>query len=293
MDRLVRHSRALVNQQIFLKIYRQLPARVLGQFDQLLRLPHDYNRTGFDLLKALPKSPTITHFKELLNHHEWLLTIGDPQVLLADISTVKWVQFAEEAKALDANSIRQINPRKRYTLMLCLLRQAQEQAKEALAITFSKTLVKIHKQGALKLEDIRNKQLQKTHHLLTLFSGILADCQQNKPNTKLLKKILERIQENGGAESLQADCAEAAACNTKNYYPLLWPYFAGKRSTLFRLLEILPIHSSTQNNKLIKAMNIMIDNRHKRTAILAVSVITIFEGGLIKVFEGQGLQRFS
>lgn len=276
LDRLVRHTRTFVNRRIFQQVYQQLPANMLSRFDQLLHLPSDYHRTGFDELKTLPKSPTITHFKALLDHHDALLSLGQPRDLLIGITTVKWVQFAEEAKALDANGIRQIHRHKRNTLILCLLRQAQERAKEALAITFCKTLVKIHKHAVSKLEAIRNDQLQKTHLLLTVFSGILVDCQQEKPNNKLLQKILETIQDNGGAEALQAGCEEAAACNTNNYYPLLWSFFATKRGTLFRLLEVLPMHSTTQNHQLILAMTIMMEHRHKRTEFLTVDVDLAF-----------------
>ena len=155
---------------------------------------------------------------------------------------------------------------------MCLLRQSQERAKEALAITFCKTVVRIHKHAALKLEAIRNDNLQKTHNLLTIFSEILVDCKERKSNKKLLGKIMATMQAHGGTDALHAQCEEVVACNTKDHYPLLWPYFSSKRGTLFRLIEVLPLRSSTQNQQLIDAMTVLIEHRHKQAEYLSVDV---------------------
>jgi len=74
INRIVRHVRNLVNLNIFKKITNQLKLdNITATFDQLLLLPSNYNRTEFNSLKKIPKRPTISHLKELIHHHNWLM----------------------------------------------------------------------------------------------------------------------------------------------------------------------------------------------------------------------------
>ena len=70
LDRLVRHSREYVNNSIFKEISIRLTKHIKNEFDIMIQVTTDYNRTGFNDLKKLPKRTTITHFQELLSHHE-------------------------------------------------------------------------------------------------------------------------------------------------------------------------------------------------------------------------------
>lgn len=70
LSRLVKHARFMVNNKIFRNIYQQLKTHQIKMLDTLLEIKPDYNRTGYNGLKQLPKYPTISHFKDLIKHHD-------------------------------------------------------------------------------------------------------------------------------------------------------------------------------------------------------------------------------
>ena len=267
---MVRHTRARVNQKIFNHIYQSLPPSFQEKLEGLITARGQSHRTDYNALKRLPQRPTITHFKELLLHHEWLLLFGELEPYLQSISKIKLRQFAAEAKSLDASDLKKTMPPTRYTLMVCLIHQAQRHAKDALAITFCKTMAKIHKRGTEKLELLREQGLPKTAQLLEAFSDILMDCKEEKSRKRLLTKILKTLDNHGGIETLYHNCTLVSAINSKIYLPLLWDFFASKRTALFKLLRKLSIQSTLANDCLIQAMKIMLANSHRNSEYIAV-----------------------
>ncbi|GAI45104.1 unnamed protein product, partial [marine sediment metagenome] len=77
MDRLVKNVRASVNRKIFNRVYNSLTKKKIKLLNELLKTTPEYRRSGYNQLKSLPKNPTISHFKELLKHHEWLMSFGN------------------------------------------------------------------------------------------------------------------------------------------------------------------------------------------------------------------------
>lgn len=229
LSRLVKHTKSIVNRQIFNDIYKQLNPEQLEILDDLLKLKPGYNKTGYNGLKQLPKKPTISNFKDLIKHHDWIMSLGNFGEYLEGISKIKLQQFAEQSRSLDASDFESFAPSKRYSLIVFLINQSQCRTKDVLAITFCKTMAKMHKKASEKLNEMQEKAREKTFGLLNVFSDILVDCKEHEPDLLLLNSILNKIDNNGGASSLYADCELAKSCNTKNYFPLLWEFYEHKR----------------------------------------------------------------
>ncbi|MBX3709090.1 MAG: DUF4158 domain-containing protein [Gammaproteobacteria bacterium] len=147
INRLVKHTRALVNRKIFKNIFKQLDSNLINMLDDLFFLKSGHSKTGYNSLKRLPKNPTITHFKELLAHHDWLMSFGFVENYLQDISKIKLQQFSAEAKSLDASDFKEMNSNRRYALIICLIHHAQRRAKDALAIMYCRTIGKDAQKG--------------------------------------------------------------------------------------------------------------------------------------------------
>ena len=272
LDRLVKHTRSIVNNSIFNRISKKLTLSETHLLDDLLVTPPESNRSGFNKLKNLPKRATITHFKELITHHHWLMNLGSFLNYFNDISKIKQEQFAAEAITLDASDLSEISPSKRYTLIVSLIHAAQSQAKDAVALTFCKTMRRIHKQGEEKLALLRDQYMEKTHDLLSLFSDVLVNFRDQNLSRHSIKRIKEKLENQGGTEALLISCTEVMAYNTHDYFLLLWPYFHKKRSTLIKMIKELNLGSTTQNELLIQAINIMLDNAHKKSEYLSIDV---------------------
>jgi len=262
LDRLVKHTRSLVNRKIFQRIYQQLDPRFLKALDDLFFVKSEAGKTGYHFLKHLPKNPTITHFKELLEHHDWLMSFGCVGGYLSGISKIKLQQFTTEAKSLDASDFKDMNRYRRYALVISLIQHAQRRAKDALAIMFCRTMAKIHKKADEELILSREQQAEKTKYLLNAFYDVLTACKEEASDTEKTEIIMTRISHHGGIETLYDECEKIIAYQGNSSFPLLWKYFSSKRLTLLRLVRVLKLQTTSQNKSLIEALQIVLINTH-------------------------------
>ena len=142
LDRLVRHGRNLVNQQLFSQVTSQLSEEYQQRLNDLLD-SHSNKRSDYNDLKKLPKKSSRNHLNDLLVHLTWLETLGEVQDLIKPLTASKIKHFAGEAKALNAGELKDITIPKRLTLLLCLIYTAQVQTRDSLVEMFLKQMKKI------------------------------------------------------------------------------------------------------------------------------------------------------
>ena len=87
---------------------------------------------------------------------------------------------------------------------------------------------------------------------------ILIASHESKDNDQIVFSFKNIISKRCGCENLINDCNEITAYNNKNYYPMLWKYFKSHRKTLFEILKILNIGSTTENNSVVEAINYLL-----------------------------------
>jgi hypothetical protein len=166
LDRLVCHVRAKVNQGIFQNVMGHLKTQgLMKNIDELLVVEKGETYSGYQKLKQSPKTLTITNFKEHINHHTWLMSLGIMEPFFKDILKVKLKQFAEEAKSLDIDNLKDLSDQKKYTLVACLLYQAQQVTKDVLGIFVCKTFFSVHKKAKKKLEVLKTQFADQTQDL--------------------------------------------------------------------------------------------------------------------------------
>lgn len=187
----------------------------LPTFDQINRLVK-HTRAIVNSLKRLPKNPTITHFKELLAHHDWLVSFGYVENYLQDISKIKLQQFSAEAKSLDASDFKEMNNNRRYALIICLIYHAQRRAKDALAIMYCRTMAKMHKKANEKLKLLREQEEEKTKRLLGAFYDVLVVCKEDNSPDIMGNNILKTISNHGGIGALHSECEQIVAYHSDN-----------------------------------------------------------------------------
>jgi TnpA family transposase len=268
LNSLVKHTRSLVNRKIFKQIYQQLDANLLKVLDELFIIKPGYSKTGYNNLKRLPKNPTISHFKELLVHHTWLMSFGDINSYVSDIAKIKLQQFSVEAKSLDASDFKDMNEHRRYALIICLIHHAQRRAKDALSIMLSRTMSKMHKKSSDEHESLQKQQEEVTKHLLGAFHDVLAICKEEISPETLGKNVLNTMSNHGGVDVLHNECEQAVAYHSNSYLPLLWKYFTPKRPALLKLAQILKLQSASQDTSLINALHTVLNNSHNKSEYL-------------------------
>jgi len=290
IDRLVKHTRHRVNTGIFNHVYKQLPESLVNKLE---KLTESGTRTAFNKVKELPKSTTITHFKSLLAHHEWLLSFGSMFSYLDGISQIKLKHFSGEAKSLDASDIRNITEAKRYTLIVCLINEMQKQAKDNLILMFIKTMKKIEWKAKKKMESLLDQGKEKTRNLLLLLSDIVTAFgkRTTKKEITLIRKLFS---DHGGQDKILTDCEQAIAYHGESHLPLICQAFRGSRHALFSLIKSLDIKSCTQDNTLIKAKDFLLANEKSKKELLPAEIDISFAPKQWQklILQKQGKERF-
>ncbi|MGC5328636.1 Tn3 family transposase [Brevibacillus sp. SYSU BS000544] len=272
LDRLTRRIRSLVNYRFFNEVLQRLSHDEINLLDQLLVTPEDKRRSAYNDLKELPKSSTKTHFQDLQTRLSWLASLGDIERLLEGVPNAKIKHFAAEARALDIAEIRDFTPPKRYMLLLSMIYRARVTTRDNLVEMFLKRIGTIHKNGKEELELLREQHRSKTENLISVFTEVLQTSEGTDNDTALGEKVRKLLAARGGIQTLMDDCDAVSSYNRNNYFPLLWKFYRKYRKLLFRLIRLLDIHSTTQDQSLTEALIFLQEHENRRVEWLPESI---------------------
>jgi TnpA family transposase len=257
LDRLVRRVRTLVNHHFFLTVFDRLSVADCERLDALLIVDPRIRRSVYNRLKLLPKRPTLTHLQDWLDHLAWLLSLGEVETPLVDLPPIKRKHFAAEARALDAAEMKDFTAPKRYALILCLIQRMRTQTRDQLAEMFIKRMSTLRQHAKDELVRLRVQHQEKTVQLVSLLADVVTVCEQPSPDDEIGRRVKDLVTERGTPAQLREDCEAIAAYNSDNYHPLLWRYYRSHRRTLFRLLHALTFASTTQDQSLMMALDVL------------------------------------
>ncbi|KMP25680.1 transposase [Bacillus cereus] len=273
LDRLVRRVRTLVNNRLCHTVMNRLSKQEKHKLDELLRTSQETKHSGFNYFKELPKSSTISHMKELQNKLDYIKSfMSNIEELLKEIPNSKIKNFASEALALDASEMKDFNMAKRYTLLLSVIYRSQIATRDNLIDMFLKRVARIHKKGKEELDLLREQQRSISENLISILSEVLHTTHMYDDTKIIGSEITELFERRGGIDSLQQDCLAISSYNGNNYFPLLEKSYNSHRKTLFRLISLLKIDSTTQDDSLIKALQFLLLNENRRVEHLPTNL---------------------
>lgn len=264
LDRLVNHLRKEVNQKIFSQVISQLNPEYIQRLKDLLDNYESVERSPYNDLKKLPKKSSRNHLNDLIVHLTWLETMGEIAPYLQGLTRAKIKHFTSEAKALSASEMKDITLPKQLTLLLCLIYSAQVQTRDYLVEMFLKQMKKIHNRAIEELNFIRKKQQITTEKLVSVLTDVLVVFSENATDSNSLEQLQAIFKDTGGVEQLLTECEEINAYQGNNYLPLLWRFYKSHRSSFFRVFNFLKIESTSSDDKLVKAIEILLSNSHRR-----------------------------
>ena len=269
LDRHSRRIRTLANSRIFETVLTRLSPSERKELDTLLEVgTNPQKKSLFFAIKQLPKRSSLMHLQDLLDHIVNLSdTVGSDQHL-QDIPYAKIKHFAAEAKALDAAEIKEFSPPKRYVLILSMIHRARIQARDDLANMFIKRISQIHRRGKDELERLRIKFRQKTEHLVATLADVIDVLETQPEDEEAGRSIRTLLTKRGGATALHDDCAAISAYSGDNYFPLLWRFYRSHRSTLFRMLRLLTMISTTEDKSLMQALDVLLKHEHRKSVLI-------------------------
>ncbi|MGD0885725.1 MAG: hypothetical protein ABSA46_12815 [Thermodesulfovibrionales bacterium] len=117
--RAARHARHRINSRYFKSLSEHLLPEEAREFDVLLIVSSD--DSGWNRLKRDPKKPTNNEVRGYLEHVQWLKSWAQRLPSIDYIPVAKYHQNVLEARALDASDLKDLQPHKRYALMIILV----------------------------------------------------------------------------------------------------------------------------------------------------------------------------
>ncbi|MFB9160265.1 Tn3 family transposase [Chromobacterium violaceum] len=258
LDDMAEKAHVTVQRGIFDTVFRRLsPCHIttlttLLQTDNLQRRQSEYN----DLKKSARRS-TRKHLEILVDHLDWLESLGNMDGIFTGVPDTKVRHFASQAQAYDVSELRECTEPKRYTLMLALIHRMQVRARDQLTEMFLRRVATIHKRAKEELEQIQTKQRSQIERLVGTLDNVLAILEQEPDDSKAGGQIREYLVSVGGINQIRLSCAQVQATSGSNYLPLVWKHFKSHRPILFRLVSLIEILPTSQDTALVDALDVI------------------------------------
>ena len=194
---------------------------------------------------------------------------------LAGIAPMKIRNFAHQAKALDAGELKDFAPANRYTLLLCLIHRMRVRTRDDIAEMLLKRMATIHKRAKEELVEIQLEQRQRTEKLIGRLDEVAAIAASDLSDLQTGRRVRALLSADGGVEKLREECAAVRLWQGDNYLPLLWKHFIPLRYVLFRLVRAVEVRSTTQDQALLKALELVLAHERKRADWIAVEDVDL------------------
>ena len=161
-----------------------------------------------------------------------------------------------------------MEPNKKYTLSTILLQTQYAQTLDDLAEMFIRQMQQMHQSAKDALAEHRVETQSLTESLLTALQDILLAFQTQGTITQRFRAIAAVIGEK--STLLLEQCESLLLYQEQNYFPFLQNFYKGQSAGLFKLLDVLPLTSSTQDTQLKAAIQFIQEQRQSRHEFASV-----------------------
>lgn len=225
--------------------------------------------TGWEKLKQEPGKPILSKLKLWIERFRWIQSLPQPQSTLDTIPRVKVLHFAAEAQSLDIARMKELSSDKRYSLAVALISAQSARALDDLAELFIKRMRQLHHDGKAALAQYRSENQQRTDELISTLKSLVIAYQTEGKVPERFTAIEQVMGDN--APDLLEQCEAHLAYLGDNYFPFLPKLYRSHRPVFFSLLNVLPLHSSTQDTSLIEAIAFIQTHRGQRKTWISLS----------------------
>ncbi|KAB8139570.1 Tn3 family transposase [Chloroflexia bacterium SDU3-3] len=272
LDRLTRRVRTLVNARLAQRLAAQIPAEHQhAVLDLLAPIPGQIT-TRLAEVKQGAQQASFQHFAALLTQLQWLDSLGDFTLVLADVPPSKIQHLAAEAKALDAMEIRKMRPAKQLLLLVCLIHRMQAQIRDAIIEMFRKRMHTFHTRARTQLEQLQLAHQAEIQRMLTTFTAMLEVLDEQPTPTEAMDRLAAIMDPVGGTTALLHSCEQLAAWTGNTHLPLIWQCYHTHRRLFFRMLDSLTFTATNQDTSLLAALTWLKDQRNRTAAHLPATL---------------------
>lgn len=264
--RIVRAQRAAARQLLFDKIHTCLSPEIIDKLDALLKVESDYSL--IEDLKSPIKNASPETILNLIKRSECIVATGALQIDLSHVNNNYQRTLANEVKRCSADRIKKMEPTRRYTALICFLKQAWQNFMDLLVSSYIKLVNAAYTRSDNQIDKEFKQNEAMIRESLANYEGMKAIVRDKTiPDEQLRLVLYERF-----PNELKMDQPEMQALlkgkNSQifNAFTDKYSYFRQFTPKLFSLLALQPESKNTTSSTL-KALDILneMNEDNKRT----------------------------
>ena len=261
-------QRATTYQTLFHDVFERLNKTDRTRLDALFVVGKNCSRTSpwNDLKMDAPKA-SLNGLREILTRHDDLTAMADNQEMLRNIPVVKRNQLALEGMSLDAASMVDMEPKKRYVVALTLIERQLARVIDDLCDVFCKQMMRTQHLADAELESYLTVNQDKTDEILRRFAKLDTLLQSDQPADDQITRAKQLVTERPDLCEFSRVHAEYGG---KNECRFMWQHFKSRRSELFRILSKLRMVATSQDKSFERALAYVLANNRRHADWLAL-----------------------
>lgn len=244
--------------------------------DDLLVAELPVRRTLYNQIKRSAKKTSRKHLDTVLDQLDWLESLPDSDVLLDGVPATKLKHIADMASTLDAGDMKDFVPAKRHTFILALIRQMRISARDDIAEMFIRRIGTMHRSAREELQAIQARQREMSEALVATLEDVVEILGERLDDAATGQRVRELLAPHGDLEKLRADCEAIRVWSGGNHLSLLWKPYSSWRAAMFRMAKVLDFQGATTDTSLLDALDVVLENEHKKTEWIAAEVTLTF-----------------
>ena len=272
LDTIAEKAHAAVESALYKKISQRLSSAQRQWLDSLLDTELPQRRSLYHQIKRSAKKASRKHLDLVLDQLNWLESLPDPGTLLEDVPANKLRHLSDRAAVLDAAEMKDYSPAKRQTLILALIHHMRIGARDDIAEMFIRRISAIHKSAREELQVLQARQRELSEELVATLEQVVEILAEGMEDAPTGRRIRDLLAPHGSLERLQGDCEAIRVWSGGNHLPLLWKPFKSWRAAMFQMAKVLVFHPATQDKALLNALDIVMENEHRKAEWIADEV---------------------
>lgn len=272
LDEIAEQAHVTAESELNERIAQRLSDAQRKWLNELLEAELPVRRTLYNQIKRSAKKASRKHLDLVLDQITWLESLPDSDQILADVPATKLKHMADMAAALDAGDMKDFTQAKRHALILALIRQMRIGARDDIAEMFIRRIGTAHKSAREELLLIQARQRKLSEELVGTLEDVVEILAQGLDDAATGQRVRELLAPYGSLENLQTDCEAIRVWSTGNHLPLLWKPYSSWRAAMFRMAKVLQFHAATEDRRLLDALDVVLQNEHKKSEWVADEV---------------------
>jgi TnpA family transposase len=130
----------------------------------------------------------------------------------------------------------------------------------------------MHTDGKAALIRLRDAHQAQTEMLISTFQEVLQALDGDPSDPDAGQRVKAILEPHGSITDLVTTCETVMAYHGNNYLPLLWRFYVSHRRTLFRIVRVLTLTSTTQDQSLLTALTYMLSHHRTRREHIPATV---------------------